>query len=143
MTEQTHVIRPLDLTQNNVHALFDLRNGELFWKVKRKGRSPGDLAGNQNLNGYWRIKVNGRSYKRSRLIWLYVHGVDSFPHFLDHINRDRSDDRIENLRLVTHGENQRNRSWGVSPHRYVYREGSRWRSAFRRGKDESAWADSV
>ncbi len=128
MTEQTHVIRPLNLTQQDVHTLFDLRDGELFWKVKRKSVSPGDLAGNQSSTGYWRIKINGRSYKRSRLIWLHVHGVDSCPYFLDHINRDRSDDRIENLQLVTHAENQRNRSWGVSQHRYVYREGTRWRA---------------
>jgi HNH endonuclease len=128
LTEQTHAIRHLNLTQQDVHTLFDFRDGALFWKVKRKSVSPGDLAGNQCSSGYWRIKVNGRSYKRSRLIWLHVHGVDSFPHFLDHINRDRGDDRIENLRLVTHAENQRNRSWGVSSCRYVYREGTRWRA---------------
>jgi len=120
-------LKPLDLTQDEVHSLFKLRNGELFWKVKHKCVFPGDLAGGPQRNGYWRIKINGRSYKRSRLVWLYVHGVDSYPRFLDHINRDRSDDRIENLKLVTHGENQSNRSWGSSRCRYVYREGNRWR----------------
>lgn len=121
-------LKPLDLTQEEVHALFDLRNGELFWKVKRRSVSPGDQAGCPAMNGYWRIKINGRSYKRSRLVWLYVNGVDSHPRFLDHINRNRGDDRIENLRLVSHGENQRNRSWGDSKCRYVYRDGNRWRA---------------
>lgn len=121
-------IKPLDLTQQELFELFELRNGQLFWKVKRKSVSPGDLAGGRQSNGYWRIKINGRTYKRSRLVWLYVHGIDSDPHLLDHINRDRSDDRVENLRLVTHAENQRNRSWGVSRFRYVYREEGRWRA---------------
>lgn len=129
-TAQVHnqALKPIDLTQETVHAQFDLRDGELFWKAKRKGISPGDLAGDRGTNGYWRVKIDGRSYKRSRLLWLHVHGDDSFPLQLDHINRDRSDDRIENLRLVTHAENQRNRSWGTSPRRYVYREGKRWRA---------------
>lgn len=133
----SQAIRPIDLSQDEVHALFDLCGGELYWKVKRKAVSPGDLAGDRGTNGYWRIKINGRSYKRSRLVWLHVHGVDSFPYQLDHINRDRGDDRIENLRLVTHAENQRNRSWGVSPRRYVYREGTRWRArvSTSRGRD--------
>lgn len=127
MPQNPTAIKPLNLTQNELHNLFELREGQLFWKVKRKSISPGDLAGGPQSNGYWRIKINGRSYKRSRLVWLYVYGVDSHPLFLDHINRDRSDDRVENLKLVTHGENQRNRSWGSSSSRYVYREGNRWR----------------
>ena len=121
-------IKPLDLCQKELHRLFMLCDGQLFWKVKRRSVSPGDLAGALQSNGYWRIGINGRSYKRSRLVWLYVHGVDSYPRFIDHINRDRSDDRIENLRLATHAENQRNRSWGISRCRYVYLDGNRWRA---------------
>jgi hypothetical protein len=121
-------LKPLDISQQQLHQLFDLRDGALFWKVKRRSVKPGQLAGSVTTNGYWRITIAGRSYKRSRLIWLYVHGHDSFPLLLDHINRTRSDDRIENLRLVTHAANQRNRSWGASQARYVYREGGRWRA---------------
>lgn len=76
--------------------------------------STGDLAGGRATNGDWRIKINGRTFKRSRLVWLYVHGIDSYPLLLDHINRDRSDDSVENLRIATYAENQRNRSWGAS-----------------------------
>lgn len=129
-------IKPLDLSQGELHRLFEHRDGQLFWKIKRKSVSPGDLAGGPTTNGYWRIKINGRSYKRSRLIWMYVYGVDSYPRFLDHINRDRSDDRVENLRLVTNGENQRNRSWGASRSRYVYRDGNRWRARVPTGRGQ-------
>lgn len=121
-------LKPLELTQRQLHELFELCGGELYWKVKIKSVNPGDLAGGLLTHGYWRIKIGGRSYKRSRLVWLYVHGTDSYPLFLDHINRNRSDDRIENLRLVTNGENQRNRAWGQSKFRYVYRDSGRWRA---------------
>jgi hypothetical protein len=129
-------IKPLDITQQELHELFELRGGQLFWKVKRKSVLPGDLAGGRGSNGYWRIVINGRAYKRSRLVWLYVHGIDSYPRLLDHINRDRSDDRVENLRLVTHAENQRNRNWGTSRYRYVCLDGGRWRArvSTRRGR---------
>ncbi len=130
MTNRNHSreIKPLDLSQAELHALFEHRDGKLYWKVSRKSVKPGDLAGGLTTNGYWRIKIDRRSYKRSRLVWLFVKGVDSYPHFLDHINRVRSDDRIENLRLTTHAENQRNRCWGASNARYVYRDGNRWRA---------------
>lgn len=121
-------LKPLAITRAELLELFDIRGGELFWKVKIKGINPGDLAGGLSENGYWRIKIRGRSYKRSRLVWLFINGTDSYPLFLDHINRNRSDDRIENLRLVTNGENQRNRTWGQSRFRYVYRDGGRWRA---------------
>lgn len=121
--------RPIDITQEELHRLFELRDGNLYWKVKVKTKGPGDLAGGVNKkNPYWRIKIRGRSYKRSRLMWIYVHGEDSYPNFVDHINRDPTDDRIENLRLVTHSENQRNRSWGASKKRYVYHENNKWRA---------------
>lgn len=118
-------MRPLDLTQAEVHRLFELRGGELYWKVKpRLSVNAGGLAGGRSRSGYWVIGIYGRLYKRSRLIWLYVHGADTHPLCLDHINRDRSDDRAENLRPVTHSDNQRNmRAKGESGHKFVYRAG--------------------
>lgn len=127
-TKHSREIKPLDLSQAETQELFECRNGRLFWKVDHKSVKAGSLAGGLTSHGYWRIKINQRTYKRSRLVWLFVKGADSYPYFLDHINRVRSDDRIENLRLVTHGENQRNRSWGISKSRYVYRDGNRWRA---------------
>ncbi len=113
-------IEPLGVTQSELHRLFGLRDGRLFWRIKRRSVNPGDLAGRLVSNGRWHVGVNGRAYKRSRLVWLYVHGVDTYPLSLDHVNRNSADDRVENLRPVTHAENQRNRAWGASKHRYVY-----------------------
>lgn len=60
-------------------------------------------------HGYLVIRVNnGKKYAAHRLAWLYVYG--SFPEKdLDHINGDRSDNRIENLREASGSENSMNR----------------------------------
>lgn len=60
-----------------------------------------------SLNGYRRIMVNGRIYMAHRLAWLYVHGYTP-EHEIDHINGNRSDNRICNLRLATHKQNMEN-----------------------------------
>ena len=60
--------------------------------------------------GYVIIKIDGKLYNASRLIWMYVHGEDPGELQIDHINRIKNDDRIENLRTVTHQQNHWNRS---------------------------------
>lgn len=62
----------------------------------------GQFAGSITGTGYRLIGVGGSYYNEHRLVWLYVHG--QFPALgteIDHINGDRSDNRIENLRVVT------------------------------------------
>lgn len=53
--------------------------------------------------GYARISVKGKQYKMHRFIWYFVHGV--LPEQIDHINGDRSDNRLCNLRDVSYREN--------------------------------------
>lgn len=66
----------------------------------------GDIAG-WNSCGYVRIKLNKKMYMAHRLVWLYMYG--KFPdHQIDHINHNRSDNRLCNLRAVTHQQNQWN-----------------------------------
>ena len=68
----------------------------------------GDIAGGMNI-GYLIICVNGKKYQAHRLAWLYVYG-EAPKHQLDHINHDRSDNRILNLRCTTNQENHKNRT---------------------------------
>lgn len=67
----------------------------------------GSLCESMDANGYLRVKVSGKYVKLHRLAWYAVNG--EIPDLLDHINRDKADNRIENLRLATHKENCRNR----------------------------------
>jgi len=68
----------------------------------------GALAGFKNGDGYNCIEIDGTSYRSARIAWLYCHG--EFPNgCIDHVNGIRDDDRLLNLRDVSHGENMRNR----------------------------------
>ena len=67
------------------------------------GTEPGSLS----ADGYRRVQIQGASYSAHRLAWLYTHG--RWPNGqIDHINGDKSDNRLENLREVSNAENGRN-----------------------------------
>ena len=114
---------------------YDPDTGVFRWKVTRRGSaSAGVVAGCLYSTGYWCIKVNGRRHSAHRLAWLIVHGA--FPAYqIDHIDCDRANNRLANLREATNAENQQNlrraRSdsitglLGVSTHRDRFQSGIR------------------
>lgn len=73
----------------------------MYWKINRtNGVKSGDIAGRKNHDGYIHVSVFGKTYSGHRLAWFLHYG--EFPELdIDHINRDRSDNRICNLRLAT------------------------------------------
>lgn len=85
--------------------------GLFRWKRVANGArrvKVGDVAGSVLRKGYVRIKVAGRNYPAHRLAWAVTHGA--WPHWqIDHINGDRADNRIENLRDVKPSINSQNR----------------------------------
>lgn len=99
-----------NLTQERLKAVihYDATTGIFRWRYSVANRvKPWDVAGVTDADGYHRIRINGRAYLSHRLAWLYVYG--SFPSIgLDHMNRNKQDNRINNLREATKAENAQN-----------------------------------
>jgi hypothetical protein len=88
---------------------YSVIEGALYWKKRLSSRARLDTpAGCTDREGYMMITINGKSYRRHRLIWAYFYGDPGTNTEIDHINRIKGDDRIENLRLATRQENSYN-----------------------------------
>ena len=84
--------------------------GDFIQKVRMSMRvKAGDVAGAKSKAGYIYLSIDGRRYLAHRLAWAYVYG--EMPNMsIDHINRNKSDNRIENLRIATSIQNSWNRN---------------------------------
>lgn len=91
---------------------YDDKTSKLYWKknssnpkMRRSGLQAGTI-----VNGYLQISIDDIKYKAHRLVWLFVHG--EWPTGdIDHINGDRLDNSISNLRVATLSQNGKNKSF--------------------------------
>ena len=106
---------------------YEPDTGYFFWvKCDRKPFMNGKRADHITTNGYQYIKAAQKQNSASRLAYKLFYNIDPGDLEIDHINRNKDDNRIENLRLVTRNENLRNREFrpnecnatGVSLHRH-------------------------
>jgi len=91
---------------------YDPETGDFRWKVRKNSyggkANVGSIAGGHTAES-WGIRINGEMYLAHRLAWFYM--TKSWPkEEIDHINRNRLDNRFCNLREANSQENKRNKS---------------------------------
>jgi len=99
----------MEITQTLIKELFFYEGGKLFNRTQRGNRIKiGEESGYLQADGYRRIRIDGKMYLSHRLIYIYHNGEIADGLHIDHIDRDKLNNNIENLRLVTIQENQFN-----------------------------------
>ena len=124
------------ITQIELQSIinYNENTGLFIWSVDRsKGTKAGALAGTL-VKGYILISIKKKKYSAHRLAWLYMYG--EFPKDqLDHINHDRADNRIDNLREVSNHDNRKN--MGLDSRNTSGTTGVFWR------KDRNRWSARI
>jgi hypothetical protein len=95
-------MKRLQVSHERVLELFDYEDGKLFRRIDNQLAKIYITKGHR----YARIKFDKREFKLHRIIFLYHKGY--LPDIIDHINGDRYDNRIENLREVNTYQNRQN-----------------------------------
>lgn len=103
--------KTMTLTVEKAKSLFryDESTGLLSWRYRKGKKVPRNLAaGYIDSEGYRVVRADGVNYRAHRIVWLMSFG--RWPtHMLDHVNGDRADNRLSNLREATNSQNQMNK----------------------------------
>ena len=105
-----------DLAYLREHYTYDPIKGHLYHADFQIGDKP---AGYKDQRGYHHIQIQKKTYKLHRIVFYMFHSRDPGKKVIDHINGDKGDNRILNLRAVTHRQNssntKRSREAGIIP----------------------------
>jgi DNA-dependent RNA polymerase auxiliary subunit epsilon len=111
MTQELTTTKKRDITADELRDLlhYDPETGGFTWLVANSNRAKaGARAGGFKPDGYRHIRINGKLHYEHRLVWLHVHGAMPTK-FIDHIDGDPSNNRLENLREATNAQNNANK----------------------------------
>ncbi len=96
------------------------KDGKVWWvKHPRRSTANGTEAGNIMQNGYRKLKFQGKQYLTHRVAWLLQHGFWPTGD-IDHIDGNPENNRLENLRDVSHRVNLQNRKSATSKTKQVF-----------------------
>ncbi len=100
--------RPLPSQEELAHLFcYDPDTGNLCAKIRLSKKTlAGQVLKCKNKKGYLHFNFNGRFYYAHRVVWKLCTGEE--PNIIDHINGDKSDNRLTNLRSVTSSQNNLN-----------------------------------
>jgi hypothetical protein len=85
---------------------FEYKNGKLFYKTNTFKENAGKEAGCINKVGYKVVTVKGKTMLVHRIVWLMHYG--NLPTYIDHIDGDKLNNCLSNLREASKSENSRN-----------------------------------
>lgn len=106
---------------------YDPATGLFTW-VQNCGRGrKSSTAGVVQSHGYVSIVLKGQRYQAHRLAWLYLTDKDPGSFQVDHIDRDKSNNKASNLRLATQAQN----SWNQQAQGWTKTKDGRYQAAIR------------
>lgn len=110
---------PLNWINEHLELAPELGSG-LRWKkapASNKKYMLGRMAGSHGQKGYWKIRIQGKDYRCHRIVWALENQKDP-PLTVDHINRNKSDNSVSNLRLADAYLQNQNQRWRGGSSRY-------------------------
>jgi hypothetical protein len=86
----------LEMRLEDFEPFFEYKDGQLIRKIDQKHKNKGRIAGSPDAKGYLKVTHKTKGYMVHRIVFLLHHGY--CPDFVDHIDNDHTNNRIENLR---------------------------------------------
>jgi HNH endonuclease/AP2 domain len=96
------------ITQQRLHEMFEYKDGNLYRKISLGRTKSGDKVGFINDKGYISVNIDKQCIALHRIVWMMQYG--EMPLLIDHIDNNKQNNRIENLRLADKFQNAHNRS---------------------------------